>query len=252
MTVSTKLKVCVLVVAMLGIAALLSLQQQQIRRLAAENADLRTRLSQIASLQDTNEHLAGDLKAAVERSQANQNELMRLRGQEVRLRQLEQENTQLKAQREQLDQQRRDAQTAATPLEQLAQRAWSSNSTLVLGPEISIDRLNSGMTIQQIIAELGQPTRTTASALEFSNLGLFITPYKGEVVLFPPFAGRTEQGIGMGSSRADVIQAYGEPTVVNPTTDPAFDILSYESRGLKFQVHEGKVDWIQVISQRAK
>lgn len=51
---STKPKVVALVVVMLGFAALLLVKQQQIRRLEAENADLRSQLSQMASLQDTN------------------------------------------------------------------------------------------------------------------------------------------------------------------------------------------------------
>src|ERR1039458_10276985 len=55
----------------------------------------------MASLQDSNGHLAEQLKTAGESSQADRGELMRLRGQGVRLRQLEQENTELKAQRQQ-------------------------------------------------------------------------------------------------------------------------------------------------------
>jgi hypothetical protein len=109
---STKLKVGALVVVLAGVVVPLLLQQQQIRRLLAENAELHSQLGQVASLQDTNGHLAEQLKAAVETSQASQNELMRLRGQAVRLRQLEQENTQLKAQRQQLDRQVREAQLA--------------------------------------------------------------------------------------------------------------------------------------------
>lgn len=109
---NTKLKIGALVVVLLGIGALLLWQQQQIRRLVAESADLRNQLNQMSSLRDGNAQLAEQLKAAGETSQANQNELMRLRGQGVRLRQLEQENTQLKAQREQLTQQLRGVQSA--------------------------------------------------------------------------------------------------------------------------------------------
>ena len=96
---STKLKAGALVVVLLGIAALFLLQQQhQITQLVRENADLRTQLNQMASLRDSKGHLAEQLKAAVETSQVDRSELVRLRGQGVRLRQLEQENTELKAQ----------------------------------------------------------------------------------------------------------------------------------------------------------
>ena len=115
---SSKLKVGTLVFVLLGVATLLLLQQQQIRRLVAENADLRTQLSQIVLLQDTNGRLAEQLKTAAETSQVNQKELLRLRGQVVRLRQLEQENAHLKAQRQQLDQQMQQPQAAVVSSEQ--------------------------------------------------------------------------------------------------------------------------------------
>jgi ribosomal protein S8E len=113
-----KLKVGALVVALLGIGVLLLLQQQQIKRLAVEGAELRAQLAQAASLRENNEHLSEQLKAAGEASQADRTELMRLRGQGVRLRQLEQENAQLKAQREQLARQMREAQLAVASSDQ--------------------------------------------------------------------------------------------------------------------------------------
>ncbi len=69
-----KLQIGTLVVALAAVAALLLLQQRDIKRLVAENADVRTQLSHMASLQDSNEQLAEQLKAAVEASQANRNE----------------------------------------------------------------------------------------------------------------------------------------------------------------------------------
>jgi hypothetical protein len=99
-------------VVFLGVGALVLLQQQQIKRLVAESAALRAQLNQMAALQDSNGHLTEQLKAAVDASEANKNELMRLRGQGLRLRQLEQENTQLKGQREEVGRQMREAQLA--------------------------------------------------------------------------------------------------------------------------------------------
>ncbi|MEI7940676.1 MAG: hypothetical protein WCK27_28710 [Verrucomicrobiota bacterium] len=90
-------------------------QQQQIRRLVAENAELRTQLSEIVALQDANGRLAEQLKAAAESTELNRNELLRLRGQGVRLHQLEQENTQLKAQRQQLDHQMQASVVSSEP-----------------------------------------------------------------------------------------------------------------------------------------
>jgi hypothetical protein len=109
-TMSPKLKVGATIVVLLGFAGLFQQQQLKIKHLMAENADLRSQLGQMGSLQDTNEGLAQRLKATVESSRTNENELLRLRGQGLRLRQLEQENAQLKAQRQQLDRQMQQQQ----------------------------------------------------------------------------------------------------------------------------------------------
>ena len=125
---------------------------------------------------------------------------------------------------------------------------WSASSTIAINPIITIGTLRSGMTIQEVITELGQPARTNAAGLEFPGFGLSITPAHGEMTLFPPFAGLTKDGIGMGSSRADVLRAYGEPRV-SKFTGPGMELLEYEALGIKFQLHDGAVDWIDVVSR---
>jgi hypothetical protein len=147
----TKLKTGALVVVLLGIGALLLWQQQQIKRLVAENADLRNQLNQRASLRDSEGKLAEQLKAALETAQSDRNELMRLRGQGVRLRQLEQENTQLKAQGQQLVQQLHERQSAAA-----AQRAVTPASEVkvtTLAPpanqtDLGLIELSDGVTVR--------------------------------------------------------------------------------------------------------
>src|ERR1035441_2016360 len=146
---SSKLKVGALVFALLGVATLLLLQQQQISRLAAENADLRTQLSEIVLLQDTNGRLAEQLKAAAENSQVNQNELLRLRGKGVRLRQLEQENTQLKAQRQQIDHQMQQPQASVVSSEQGQVTAGSEVEVTASSPRLDTTDLGS-LELQEI------------------------------------------------------------------------------------------------------
>ena len=99
---SPTLKIGATLALLLGIGGLLALQQLKVNHLTAENAELRSHLAQISSLQDTNEGLDRQLRAAIAASQTNQNELLRLRGQGSRLRQLEQENAQLNSERQQL------------------------------------------------------------------------------------------------------------------------------------------------------
>src|ERR1019366_1424273 len=109
---SPKLKIGAMVAVLVGFAGLLEVQQVKIKHLMAENADLRSQLAQMSPLQENNEALAQQLKAAIAASQTNQNELLRLRGQGSRLRQVEQENAQLKSERQQLALQMRQSQPA--------------------------------------------------------------------------------------------------------------------------------------------
>jgi hypothetical protein len=127
--------------------------------------------------------------------------------------------------------------------------SWSPSSTIVLPPDISIDSLHSGMTVQEVIAALGQPSRTDAAGLEFKSVGLFICPDTGEVTLVPPSAGRTKEGIGMGSSRADIIRAYGEPSSVKGAAKSGHEFLGYSPSHMSFQLHNDKVTWMQISTK---
>jgi predicted RNase H-like nuclease (RuvC/YqgF family) len=115
---SPKFKAGAAVALLLAFAGLLGLQQQKIKHLVAENGDLRSQLAQMTSVQESNEALAQQLKAAIAASQTNQNELLRLRGQGPRLRQLEQENAQLKSERQQLALKMQQTQAAVASSEQ--------------------------------------------------------------------------------------------------------------------------------------
>ena len=143
-----------------------------------------------------------------------------------------------------------------------AHAVWSSSKSIVIEPGVASGSVQSGMTIQQVIAELGQPDRTVDSgfpeinrALEYTNYGIYFIPGEGEVVhivsVGPPFAGRTKEGIGIGSGRADVIKAYGEPTTAKPI-QPHFEGLRYESISLRFQLHDGTVALSGVVFKTTK
>jgi outer membrane protein assembly factor BamE (lipoprotein component of BamABCDE complex) len=143
-----------------------------------------------------------------------------------------------------------------------ARGAWTSSASIIIEPGVSIGLVRSGMTIQQVVAELGEPDRKKESALEYLNLGFSVIPGKEGVVHIvlcvdptgkegpfrKAFAGRTKEGIGMGSSRAEVIRAYGEPTATE-TIDgkPAFEVVRYRPHGLVFELRNGRVDSIGVI-----
>ncbi|HEY5912225.1 MAG TPA: hypothetical protein VJA21_16605 [Verrucomicrobiae bacterium] len=115
---SPKLKVGATVAVLLGFAAVLGVQQLKNKHLLAENADLRSQLVQMSSLQARNEGLAQQLKDTIAASRTNQIELLRLRGQGSSLRQLEQENAQLKSERQRLALQIPHSQAAVSSPEQ--------------------------------------------------------------------------------------------------------------------------------------
>jgi len=142
-----------------------------------------------------------------------------------------------------------------------AHGALTSSASIVIEPGVSIGPVHSGMTIQQVVAELGEPDQTKDSALEYLKLGFWVTPGKEGVVhivlcvdadkdgpFTNAFAGRTKEGIGIGSSRADVISAYGEPTATESIDGkPGFEVLRYRPLGLVFEIGAGKVHSIAVI-----
>jgi hypothetical protein len=102
---SGKSKIGALLIALAGVGTVFWLQQSAKNQLSVENAELRNQLSQVTFLQDSNQALSEQLLATIQSGQSNQQELLRLRGQGVRLRQLERENGQLKTQTDQLQRQ---------------------------------------------------------------------------------------------------------------------------------------------------
>ena len=143
----------------------------------------------------------------------------------------------------------------------------TSSESIVIEPGASIGPVRSDMTMQQVVAELGEPDRTNDQTLEYLNLGLTVIPGKGGVVKVvmcvdhsgqggpfkKAFAGHTKEGIGIGSSRADVVRAYGEPTATKTANwMPGVEVLIYKPLGLDFRLQHSKVDLIGVIFNSPK
>ena len=135
----------------------------------------------------------------------------------------------------------------------------TSSASFVIEPNAAIGPVRSGMTIQQVVAKLGEPDQKKDIALEYLNLGFSVIPGKGELVhivlcvdkdgpFVKAFAGRTKEGIGIGSSRADVISAYGEPSATESIDGkPGFEVLRYKPLGLMIETRDSKVYSIAVI-----
>ena len=129
-----------------------------------------------------------------------------------------------------------------------------TNAPIVIEPNVSVGKIRAGMTTQQVIAELGQPQRRTANALEYTRMGLAVMPDTNGIVqvvmcgdvtgingpLVKAFTGRTTEGIGMKSTREEVIKAFGEPSGTERFPG-AIESLNYDRLGLTLTLESGKV-----------
>ncbi len=137
---------------------------------------------------------------------------------------------------------------------QAAPETSGANPPMLIEPNLSVGKVRAGMTAQQAVAELGEPQRRTANALEYPRLGLALMPGPDGVVqvvmcgdvtgisgpFVAAFAGRTKEGIGMNSTRQEIISAYGEPTE-SQMMRGGLESLKYEPMGITFTLEGGRV-----------
>ena len=131
---------------------------------------------------------------------------------------------------------------------------WTSSEAVIIEPGVSFGPVRSGMTMQQVVAALGQPDQKQDGVLKYRNLGLAVLPGRGGVAQSVIFVGglgqfakssfvHTKEGIGIGSSRADVVSVYGKPAATKP--GPEVEILGYNSFG--FHIKNDQVCSIAVF-----
>jgi hypothetical protein len=137
--------------------------------------------------------------------------------------------------------------------------ATSTNAPILIEPKISVGKVHAGMTASDVVAALGEPQRRSGNALEYTSLGFAVVPNRegrievvmcGDVTglngpLVKAFTGRTAEGIGMNSTRDEIVKAYGLPDDSQRFTGAA-ESLHYISRGLTFTLEGGKVHHIIV------
>ena len=129
-----------------------------------------------------------------------------------------------------------------------------TNAPVVIDPNISVGKVHAGMTVQQLVAELGEPPRRTANALDYPRLGLAVMPNADGVVqvvmcgdvmgingpYVKAFTGHTKEGIGMRATRGEVVKAYGEPAQTRKGWG-GLETLDYKSLGIAFTLEGEKV-----------
>jgi len=124
----------------------------------------------------------------------------------------------------------------------------------VIEPNVRVGKVAAGMTVKQLVTQLGEPQRRTANALEYTQFGFAVLPDSNGVVnivmcgdvtgihgpFVKAFTARTKEGIGMLSTRADLLKAYGEPTV-SETFRGGLESMKYQPLGITFTLEGGKV-----------
>ncbi|HEY3857863.1 MAG TPA: hypothetical protein VGO67_26050 [Verrucomicrobiae bacterium] len=131
----------------------------------------------------------------------------------------------------------------------------ADGKTLIV-PGESVGPLRRGMTSNEVVAILGQPERMQGKIMVYGKtFGLAIackTPVGVAAVFCGDSSGddpgvkafkcRTKEGIGMESTRAEIIKAFGQPTSAK-SGDAGLhqEELVYQSLGLTLWLENGKV-----------
>ncbi len=135
----------------------------------------------------------------------------------------------------------------------------TTNTPISIEPKVAVGRIHAGMTTSEVIAALGEPQRKTGNTLEYTKLGFAVIPGRdghvqavmcGDVTgingpLVKAFTGRTPEGIGMASTRGELVKAYGPPDDSQRFAGGT-ESLHYISRGITFTLEGGKVHHVIV------
>lgn len=130
----------------------------------------------------------------------------------------------------------------------------ASDTPILIEPRVAVGRIHAGMSARDVIQQFGEPNRRTANAIEYTPLGFAVMPDKDGIVqvvmcgdvtgingpLVNRFNGRTKEGIGLKSTREDLIKAYGEPTSSEKLRGGT-ESISYDSLGMTFTLESGRI-----------
>jgi len=134
----------------------------------------------------------------------------------------------------------------------------------LVAPLVGIGDVRFGMSKDEVIKHLGRPNKEYPAAettkLDYvaaRGLGLTIHAERGLQIIqcwsdsgpqkfpFPvtTFAGRTEEGIGIGATREQIIDAYGPPDRTSRSSDQqeAFENLYYDKPRIKLTLWQEKL-----------
>ncbi len=120
-------------------------------------------------------------------------------------------------------------------------------------PGIGVGPIKFGMTMDEVKKTLGQPDPVAGKPLQYLSLGLSVIPSSkdgtvgaimmgdtGGGQLVERFKGVTTNGIGMKSTRQEIVAAFGQPESAKSTEDGLED-LGYDLGRTRFVLRGGRV-----------
>jgi hypothetical protein len=120
-------------------------------------------------------------------------------------------------------------------------------------PETGVGPIKFGMTMDEVKKALGQPDPAPGKPLQYSSLGLAVIPRtkdgkvgaimmgdSGGGQLVERFKGVTTKGIGMKSTRQEIVAAYGPPESAKVPAG-GLEELAYDSGRTQFVLLDGRV-----------
>jgi hypothetical protein len=132
--------------------------------------------------------------------------------------------------------------------------AIAATASWVIEPHAGVGKIRAGMKSQDVISAVGEPQRRTANALEYTALGFAVmTDPEGTVsvvmcgdvmgirnVRRSAFQGRTKEGVGLLTSKTDLIRILGDPSR-NDQRPTGIESMRYDSLGITFALEQGQV-----------
>lgn len=132
---------------------------------------------------------------------------------------------------------------------------------VLIKPGAGVDAVQKGMNKEQVEAALGKPEKINSKWWFYLNQGMVVAFGDNGVLFnikcFGPFAGVTKEGIGIGSTRAELIAAFGNPSdekqlqgkesgavipgSANAERGAIYDSLWFAAPRMSFNLQNGKV-----------
>ncbi len=122
------------------------------------------------------------------------------------------------------------------------QDSITSSEGMIIEPRVGLGSIKIGMPMDAVVDEFGPPRVKIGPTLGYPDLGFTVLPGEPNIVgaimmgdssggsLVDAFKGKTQNGIGMGSTEQEILSIFGSP---DPLTGPKAIAREEARQGLK-------------------